>query len=78
MVVSDLPIVAWAVSEQAGEIELVRVRLTQEDLAWGFRPQDTQLRNAADGALAIMRQDGRLRSILLRWMPFLDQLERWR
>jgi ABC-type amino acid transport substrate-binding protein len=78
LVVSDIPQVAWAVSAREGDLQVLRVRLTQEDIAWAFRPQDTQLRAAANAALAAMRQDGRLRAILQRWMPYLDDLERWR
>jgi polar amino acid transport system substrate-binding protein len=77
MIVSDIPQVAWAVSEYSGNLQVVRVRLTQEDIAWAFRPQDTRLRDAANGALAGWRQDGRLHAILQRWIPYLDDLQRW-
>jgi len=77
LIVSDVPQTAWAVSEYSGNLQMVRVRLTQEDIAWAFRPQDTRLRDAATAALARCRQDGRLRSILQRWIPYLDELERW-
>jgi ABC-type amino acid transport substrate-binding protein len=78
LIVSDAPQVAWAVSEHSGVLQVVRVLLTQEDIAWAFRPQDVRLRDAANAALAAMRQDGRLRAILQRWIPYLDQLERAR
>ena len=78
LIISDTPQVAWAVSEYSGMLQVVRVLLTQEDIAWAFRPQDTRLRDAANGALAAMRQDGRLRGILQRWIPYLDELERAR
>ena len=78
LIVSDIPQVAWAVSEYSGNLQLVRVRLTQEDIAWAFRPQDTRLREAANTALARWRQEGRLRAVLARWIPYLDQLERWK
>jgi ABC-type amino acid transport substrate-binding protein len=77
LIVSDIPQIAWAVSEFSGNVQVVRVRLTQEDIAWAFRPQDSRLRDAANGALARWRQDGRLHSILLRWIPYLDDLDRW-
>ncbi len=78
LIVSDAPQVAWAVSEHAGMLQVLRVRLTEESIAWGFRPQDVQLRQRANAALATLRADGRLRGILQRWIPFLDQLERAR
>jgi polar amino acid transport system substrate-binding protein len=77
LIVSDIPQVAWAVSEYSGNLQVVRLRLTQEDIAWAFRPQDTRLRDAANGALAGWRQDGRLHAILQRWIPYLDDLQRW-
>jgi ABC-type amino acid transport substrate-binding protein len=78
MFVTDIPIAAWMVSQHEGELQLVRIRLTHEDLAWAFRPNDTQLLAAANGALARWRQDGTLRTILRRWLPYLSDLERWR
>jgi len=77
MIVSDIPQIAWAVSEFSSNVQVVRVRLTQEDIAWAFRPQDTRLRDAANVALAGWRRDGRLHAILLRWIPYLDDLDRW-
>ena len=78
LIISDAPQVAWAVSEHAGTLQVLRVLLTQEDIAWAFRREDTGLRNAANAALASMRQDGRLHAILQQWIPYLDQLERSR
>ena len=78
MFVTDIPIAAWMVSQHEGDLQLVRIRLTHEDIAWAFRPNDTQLLAAANGALARWRQDGTLRTILRRWLPYLSDLERWR
>jgi polar amino acid transport system substrate-binding protein len=78
LIISDAPQVAWAVSEHAGMLQILRVMLTQENIAWAFRREDVRLRDAANVALTTMRQDGRLRAILQRWIPFLDQLERAR
>jgi len=78
LILSDAPQVAWAVSEHAGTLQVVQVLLTHEDIAWAFRREDVALRDAANTALATMRQDGRLRAILQRWIPYLDQLERAR
>ena len=78
MFVTDIPIAAWMVSQHEGDLQLVRIRLTHEDIAWAFRPNDTQLLAATNGALARWRQDGTLRTILRRWLPYLSDLERWR
>lgn len=78
LIISDAPQMAWAVSEHAGMLQVLRVLLTDEDIAWAFRRNDNALRDAANAALARMRQDGRLHAILQRWIPYLDQLERAR
>jgi ABC-type amino acid transport substrate-binding protein len=78
LILSDAPQVAWAVSEHAGMLQVLRILLTHEEIAWAFRPEDTRLREAANAALATMRSTGRLHTILQRWIPFLDQLERAR
>jgi polar amino acid transport system substrate-binding protein len=78
MFVTDIPIAAWMVSQHEGSLQLVRIRLTREDIAWAFRLNDPQLRAAANAALARLRQDGTLRTILQRWLPYLSDLERWR
>src|SRR5262245_64588583 len=58
LIISDAPQVAWAVSEHAGMLQVLRVMLTQEDIAWAFRREDVRLRDAANVALSTMRQDG--------------------
>jgi polar amino acid transport system substrate-binding protein len=78
LIISDAPQVAWAVSEHAGMLQVLRVLLTQENIAWAFRREDVRLRDAANAALATMQQDGRLHAILQKWIPYLDQLERAR
>ena len=78
MFVTDIPIAAWMVSQHEGDLQLVRVRLTRENIAWAFRVNDTQLRDAANAALARLRANGTLRTILQRWLPYLSQMERWR
>jgi polar amino acid transport system substrate-binding protein len=78
LIISDAPQTAWAVSEYSGTLQIIPIRLTEEQIAWAFRPEDAALRVAANRALADMRRDGRLRAILQRWIPFLDKLERVR
>ena len=75
LIINDAPQVAWAVSEYSGMLQVVPILLTNDDIAWAFRPQDTRLREAANSGLAAMRQDGRLRGILQHWIPYLDRLE---
>jgi len=75
LIISDAPMTAWAVSEFSAMLQVIPIRLTEEEIAWAFRPEDAALRDGANAALATMRRDGRLRGILQRWIPFLDRLE---
>ena len=74
---SDIPQTRWAVSEYSSNVQVVRVRLTQEDIAWAFRPQDTRLRDAANVALAGWRRDGRLHAHPAALDSLPDDLDRW-
>lgn len=76
LVVSDTPIIIWAVSANEGEVGFLRARLAEDELAWGFRPGDADLRAAANAVLARWKTDGTLHRILIRWLPYLDQLDR--
>ncbi len=78
LIITDAPQLAWAVSVHAGTLQVLPVLLTHENIAWAFRRENVRLREAADAALAGMRQDGRLHAVLQRWIPYLDQLERAR
>lgn len=78
LIISDAPQTAWAVSEFGATLQVIPIRLTEEEIAWAFRPEDVELRQGANTALATMRRDGRLRALLQRWIPFLDKLERAR
>jgi ABC-type amino acid transport substrate-binding protein len=68
LLVHDLPVVGWYVSENEGDLALLPARLTEENIAWGFRPGDEALRGAANAALARWRADGTLGATLRRWL----------
>lgn len=68
--VTDAPIVAWFASEHEGQlVPLLRPLLTHDQIAWGFRPQDEALRQAANDALAEWKSDGTVNEIIDRWIP---------
>ena len=48
---------------------IIRPLLTQEQLGWGFRPQDDALRQAADDALASWKAEGFVDRTIKRWIP---------
>jgi ABC-type amino acid transport substrate-binding protein len=74
-VVHDGPVLLWLLSEQGAELEIVPTRIADERLAWMLRPEDTELRDAANAALARMRTDGTLARILQRWVPQHERLQ---
>ena len=68
--VTDAPIVAWYASAHDGTLRpLIRPLLTQEQLGWGFRPQDDDLRAQANAALARWKADGFVERTIKRWIP---------
>jgi ABC-type amino acid transport substrate-binding protein len=73
--VHDGPVLAWLLSDQAGELELIPTRIADQRLAWMMRRDQRQLRDAASAALAHMRADGTLDQILRRWVPKIERLQ---
>jgi polar amino acid transport system substrate-binding protein len=68
--VTDAPIVAWFASAHDGSLApIIRPLLTQEQLGWGFRPQDESLRQAANDALASWKAEGFVDRTIKRWIP---------
>lgn len=68
--VTDAPIVAWFASAHEGRLApLIRPLLTQEQLGWGLRPQDDDLRAAANASLATWRAEGFVERTIQKWIP---------
>jgi len=65
--VSDAPIIEAAVLSHPSELVAYPRVVGQQSIAWGFRPEDTQLRSAANAALAQWRGNGTLRQVLESW-----------
>jgi polar amino acid transport system substrate-binding protein len=76
LVVHDAPILLWSMSANEGDLDFVRTPLNEEQLAWGLRQNDENLRTAVDGVLARWRADGTLDQNLTRWLPYWQKLER--
>lgn len=73
--VGDAQLVAWFLSANESELAGMFTPMTDDALAWGFRPGDDGLRTAANAALARWKEDGTLKQILRRWLrlwPGLD------
>jgi len=70
----DGPAVAWMVSANEAELGVLFELLTQDQLAWAVRVQDTGLRQAADQALAKWKADGSLDALIDQWLPYRKAL----
>jgi len=68
--VSDAPIVVWQASSHDGELMPMRKLLSQENLAWAFRPDNGAMIAQANAMLARMEADGTLKAMIRRWMPY--------
>jgi polar amino acid transport system substrate-binding protein len=73
MVIHDAPIILMlaAENESEGLIPLPSL-LTEEYLAWGIRKNDVELLESANTFINTLRNDGRLNSIVNRWIPFTN------
>ncbi|MBP7830883.1 MAG: transporter substrate-binding domain-containing protein [Kiritimatiellae bacterium] len=65
----DAPAVFWFASKYESELTFSSVRLTEEDIAWGVSPKNTELKDQVNAILAGWREDGTLQDILERWVP---------
>jgi polar amino acid transport system substrate-binding protein len=71
MIIHDAPIILMlaAENERQGLVPLPSL-LSEEYLAWGLRKTEVELLKSANTFLEKMRKDGRLDSIINRWIPF--------
>jgi polar amino acid transport system substrate-binding protein len=65
--VSDAPVIEAAVLAHPDKLVAYPRVVGQQSLAWGFRAEDSELRSAANAALARWRGDGTLRHVLESW-----------
>jgi len=69
--VYDLPMnFYFAAQNESNGLAPVTIPFTREQIAWGVRKDDNALREAANGYLAEIKEDGRLKNMLIRWIPF--------
>jgi ABC-type amino acid transport substrate-binding protein len=68
--VHDAPVVWWFASlyESRGLMALPFF-ITEENIAWAVRKDDQALLEGANRFIAGWKQDGRLKSLMLRWLP---------
>lgn len=69
IVIAGAQLLRWFAAQNEGQVVGAWSPLTKEDLAWGFRREDAQLRTAANGVLARWERDGTLAAMVHRWLP---------
>lgn len=72
MLIHDGPILMMLAAEnETKDLAILPDLLTKEYLAWGIRKTDTQLLNAANQFIDMLKSDGRLDPIIKRWIPYM-------
>jgi ABC-type amino acid transport substrate-binding protein len=72
--VDDSFALADILSKNEADIGFLREPLSEEDLAWGVRPGDTEFLAEVNHALSRWKSDGTLERLLDRWVPYLKNL----
>jgi ABC-type amino acid transport substrate-binding protein len=70
MVIGDAPVIWWnATAKEAQGLMLIPIFLTEENLAWGVRKDDSALLESANRFLETWKSSGKLRSTIKQWIP---------
>jgi polar amino acid transport system substrate-binding protein len=73
VVIHDAPmIIMLAAENETKSLVPIPSLLTEEYLAWGIRKDDVQLLKAANSLVSAMKADGRLHTIVNRWIPLAE------
>jgi len=73
--VYDLPMNFYFASyNDVNGLAPVTIPITREQIAWGVRTNDARLLQQANAYLATLKQDGRLKKMLIRWIPFFKNV----
>ena len=71
MLIHDAPIVLMMAAENESKgLSTVPSLLTEEYMAWGMRKTDTTLIEAANGFIDHLNENGRLDTIIRKWIPY--------
>jgi len=68
--VYDAPAVAWIVSENEADLKLLPELLNIEYLGWGLRRDDRELLVTVNALLGNWKNDGTLKEMILKWLPY--------
>jgi ABC-type amino acid transport substrate-binding protein len=70
--IDDAPVIWYkATTQEAQGLTPIPILLTEESLAWGVRKDNTQLLDAANLLLVTWKNDGRLKTAITKWMPYV-------
>jgi len=73
ILIDDAPIILLAASENDSKgLATSMSPLNEEYLAWGIRKNDIELLNSANRFIETYKQEGKLKSIISRWIPFVE------
>ena len=73
--VYDLPMnFYFAAQNEINGLAPVVIPITREQIAWGVRKDDSILRATANRYLAEIQADGRLKNMLIQWIPFFQNV----
>ena len=70
LVIGDAPVMWWnATAKEPQGITLIPIFLTEENLAWGVRKDDSALLESANRFLETWKSSGKLKSTIKQWIP---------
>ena len=67
--IDDLAALLDLASKHSGVLEIIPFPLQQQDIAWAVHPDNAALLSAANAALDKWKANGRLNTMLDRWLP---------
>jgi polar amino acid transport system substrate-binding protein len=71
ILIHDGPIlIMLAAEDESSKLAIVPHFLSEEYLAWGIRKNDSDLLASANAFIDTMKREGRLESIIQRWIPY--------
>ncbi len=73
ILIDDAPIILLAASKNDSKgLATSMSPLNEEYLAWGIRKNDIELLNSANRFIDTYKREGKLKSIISRWIPFVE------
>ncbi|HUO77122.1 MAG TPA: transporter substrate-binding domain-containing protein [Thermodesulfovibrionales bacterium] len=71
----DAPAIVWLVSENEADLRGVWELFNEEHLGWGVRRDDKELLLRVNTVLNKWKNDGTLKEVLSRWLPYWKNFE---